>query len=205
MRMLDLCCGRFGWGKAFAARGWEVVGVDLVEPPDVPNGCTFLQSDVFEWRRRDLRKYDFVCASTPCEEFSKWGMRCFNPNPPHPELGIKLFNYTRFICEGSGALFVMENVRAAQKFVGNAKHHCGPFYLWGNGVPPLMPQGIIKGMTRRAIGHKDYKGQPGWNTKNTAASTRLRESSAASMAATIPSELASCVADYAERICQVPA
>jgi site-specific DNA-cytosine methylase len=29
MRMLDLFCGRWGWSKAFAARGWECVGVDL--------------------------------------------------------------------------------------------------------------------------------------------------------------------------------
>lgn len=32
MRMLDLFCGRFGWSRAFTSRGWEVVGIDLVEP-----------------------------------------------------------------------------------------------------------------------------------------------------------------------------
>ena len=31
-----------------------------------------------------------------------------------------------------------ENVRGAQKFLGFAVHHYGPFYLWGDGVPPLL-------------------------------------------------------------------
>ena len=54
MRMLDLFCGRFGWGKAFAARGWEVVGVDLVEPPEIPQGCTFIHGDVLSIRKFEL-------------------------------------------------------------------------------------------------------------------------------------------------------
>src|SRR6202000_521399 len=89
------------------------------------------------------------------------------------------------------------NVRAAQKFAGNARHHCGPFYLWGSGVPALMPQGIIKGMTRKALGQREYKGQPGWNKKNV---ERRSNGAAAAHAATIPPELANCVADYAERL-----
>ena len=88
----------------------------------------------------------FICASSSCEQFSVHGMKHFHPNPPYPELGIKLFNHTRQLCEASGVPYVMENVRAAQQFVGNAVHHCGPFYLWGSGVPAMMPQGITKGM-----------------------------------------------------------
>lgn len=70
--MLDLFCGGFGWGKAFAARGWSVVGVDLVEPPEIPECCVFLLGDVLEitpdWIRR--QGIDFICASSPCEQFS---------------------------------------------------------------------------------------------------------------------------------------
>lgn len=94
----------------------------------------------------------------------------------------------------------MENVRAAQRFIGDAANHCGPFYLWGNAVPPIMPQGIIKGMTRKALGHYSHKGKPGWNTKNESATKRQNGEGAASIAATIPPELANCVAEYAERI-----
>jgi hypothetical protein len=202
--MLDLFCGRFGWGRAFAARGWDVVGFDLTMPPDIPAGCCFAQQDILELTLDrgflDFWEPDFICTSSPCEQFSVHGMKHFHPNPPYPDLGIQLFNHTQAICETSGLPYVMENVRAAQQFVGPAVNHCGPFYLWGSGVPPLMPQGISKGMSRRAMGQREYKGQPGWNTKNDQAPQRLNAHGCASVAATIPPELANCVVDYAERL-----
>ena len=186
-----------------------------MEPPEIPQGYRFFKADVcnllLSGGRILFNGYenlcwpsgywpDFICASSPCEQFSVHGMKHFHPNPPYPELGIKLFEHTRALCEASGVPYVMENVRAAQQFVGNAVHHCGPFYLWGSGVPPLLNQGIIKGMTRKALGQREYKGQPGWNTKNESAKTRQDGNGAASIAAIIPPELANCVADYAERI-----
>src|SRR5882672_5902863 len=150
VKMLDLFCGRWGWSRAFAARGWECVGVDLTEPPEIPQNCHFFKRDVLDldvdiclgqlpysegWIYDHISMFDFICASSPCEQFSVHGMKHFHPNPPHPELGIQLFEHTRALCEASGVPYVMENVRAAQQFVGQAKHHCGPFYLWGTGVP----------------------------------------------------------------------
>lgn len=202
MRLLDLFCGRWGWSKAFAARGWECVGIDLVEPPEVPQGCTFMLTDVLLIDEEFCRDFDFICASSPCEQFSVHGMRHFHPNPPYPELGIGLFNHTRNICESSGTPYVMENVRAAQKFVGNAVHHCGPFYLWGNAVPPLMPQNITKGMWHI---HAPSERKPEFfkvRDKLTAkfgGSKRL----ATSEIATIPPELSNAVADYAERLIEM--
>src|SRR6185312_12395545 len=137
-RMLDLFAGRFGWGRAFAARGWEVVGIDLVEPAEIPQGCKFTRFDAL--KLVGIEGFDFICASSPCEEFSVHGMRHFHPNPKYPEMGIKLFNHTRSLCEASGLPYVMENVRPAQQFVGMAVNHFGPFYLWGNAVPPLLPK-----------------------------------------------------------------
>lgn len=196
MRMLDLFCGRFGWGKAFALRGWKVVGVDQVAPGDVPQGCEFVQADVrqlsahhgrigvraeiFGWLH-SWGPFDFACASSPCEEFSVHGMKHFHPNPPYPTEGIELFNYTHNLLEQLGAPYIMENVRAAQQFVGNARHRCGSFCLWGNAVPTLLPAGITKGFRHREMFAHN-------RTDRTGAS------------ATIPSELAHCVAEYAERI-----
>jgi hypothetical protein len=206
MRMLDLFCGRWGWSKAFAARGWECVGVDLVEPPSIPDGCIFFRCDILklEWSRwggidlkgtfSNFEQFDFICASPPCEQFSVHGMKHFHPNPPYPELGIRLFEHTRKICTESGIPFVMENVRVAQQFVGNAVHHCGPFYLWGTGVPPLIPRDIRKLMSqardRDANGKRIYA----------AAADRMWSTKRKQVVATIPPELANCVADYAERI-----
>lgn len=205
-RLLDLFCGRWGWSRAFAARGWECVGVDLIWPDEIPDGCRFIRANVMALlceNKKFIHVYpleesepkgmvyafrpDFIIASSPCEQFSVHGMKNFHPNPPYPELGIKLFAHARLLCEAAGIPYVLENVRAAQQFVGNAVNHCGPFYLWGNSVPPIMPQGILKG---RRLMTGGYKGQ----------TTGKSDKAAAAIIATIPPELANCVADYAERI-----
>jgi hypothetical protein len=189
-RLLDLFCGRWGWSRAFAARGWECVGVDLVEPPEIPQGCTFVQQDIIGMSRIP-QSYDFICASSPCEQFSVHGMKHFHLNPKYPELGIKLFNHTRELCEASGVPYVMENVRAAQQFVGKAVHHCGPFYLWGTGVPAILNQGISKDMSQQ---RDPITGKRRGRLEHVSKSERAKQG------ATIPPELANCVADYAERL-----
>lgn len=209
MRMLDLFAGRFGWSRAFAARGWECVGVDLVEPLEIPQGCIFIKGDITQiyWHAFNTiyGPFDFICASSPCEQFSVHGMKHFHPNPPYPELGIKLFEHTRALCEASGVPYVMENVRAAQKFVGNAVHHCGPFYLWGSGVPPLVHLGISKGYSFHIPNVKTMtKAKRREARKKVEAQQRFSGSperiALTSRVATIPQELANCVAQYAERL-----
>lgn len=223
MRMLDLFCGRFGWGRAFAARGHQVVGIDLVAPDEIPAGCTFIQADIMQLyvgadgltvhephkvRNQFLGRIDFICASSPCENFSVHGLKCFHKAPPYPELGIRLFNHTRAICEASGVPYIMENVRAAQDFVGQAVNHCGSFYLWGSGVPPILPQGIKKGMKLAGITGAQAKAMTREELLNHrradnmmwVSSKSQKRKDATAGVATIPPELANCVADYAERI-----
>jgi len=193
MKLLDLFCGRWGWSQAFAARGWECVGVDLVDPPSVPDGCTFLKADILRHDFPNSGTWDFIVASPPCQQFSVHGMRHFHPNPPYPTLGLELFNRVREQCEQSRIPYVMENVRAAQRFVGYAIHHCGPFYLWGSAVPPLMPQNITKKQAGATHGDSPGEYRPSWS------GSKARKAATAA-AATIPPELAACVAAYAERI-----
>lgn len=208
MKVLDLFCGRWGWSRKFAERGHECVGIDLTPPPDIPPNCTFLQQDILNITPRwiELQGFDFICASSPCEQFSVHGMKHFHPNPPYPELGIRLFEHTRTLCESSGVPWVMENVRAAQQFIGQAKHHCGPFYLWGTAVPPLVGQGISKGIdvgsskTVRGMTieeKREYRKQFSWNQAWSSSKRRQRDTA---KAATIPPELANTVCDYAERL-----
>jgi hypothetical protein len=190
MRLLDLFCGRWGWSRAFAARGWECVGFDLKEPLEIPSGCVFRKGDVLQLTVEHIKHghFDFICGSSPCEDFSKTckgGMACFYPDAPYPHEAISLFNHTRMLCEFSKIPYVMENVRGAEQWVGTAKHHAGAFYLWGNAVPPLLPKGITKGTTNML----------NWNHNKT-----LGPQKSAAQLATIPSELANCVADYAERL-----
>jgi hypothetical protein len=208
MRILDLFCGKFGWGRIFAQRGWDVVGVDLIEPSEVPSRCTFINADILTWDANDVRSggFDFACASSPCEQFSLFGMKHFHPNPAYPALGIELFNHTRKILEESGVPYIMENVRNAKDFVGKPTNKCGPFYLWGNSVPPLMPQGITKGVKMgsgsaiRGFTQEQkrlYRKQ--FDAMQCSGKGEKRKAYTASWA-TIPPELANCVADYAERL-----
>jgi C-5 cytosine-specific DNA methylase len=187
----------------------------LVEPPETPKGCHFTVFDVMQITADDIRdwKIDFAVASSPCEQFSVFGMKHFHPNPPYPEIGIMLFNHTRKILEAAGVPYVMENVRAAQQFLGNAVHHCGPFYLWGSAVPPLMPRGIgkgthdIKGVAVNRSRRFYFDTRAGKNVaitekaawKETSSGSKARKEFTAQLS-TIPPELANCVAEYAERI-----
>jgi hypothetical protein len=138
-------------------------------------------------------------------------MKHFHPNPKYPELGIKLFNHTRELCEASGVPYVMENVRAAQQLVGNAVPHCGPFYLWGNGIPPLIPLG--NGITKNSAGLKLLPGSERRKILKRGGDLKIERLAyhrkqleiskcpdGTAAAATIPPELANCVADYAERL-----
>jgi hypothetical protein len=209
-RLIDLCSGRWGCSSEFARRGWECEGFDLMEPPSTPAGCLFRRFDILLLTVEDLRRgrFDFGVASTPCEEFSLFGMKHFHPNPPYPELGIKLFNHARMLFEGAGIPYCMENVRSAQQFVGRAVHHCGPFYLWGNAVPPLMPQGIQKGTTKiqgclnkqeRLLPAEDKYRLRMRKFSDDGLSYTMSKKKRAALTATIPPLLAACVADYAER------
>ncbi len=213
MRLLDLFAGRLGWSRAFLDRGWDVVAYDLTLPSvEIPAGVDYRLQDILTLTPEDIRRIapDFICASSPCEQFSVHGMKHFHPNPPYPEMGLKLFNHTRYLCESSGVPYVMENVRPAQKFVGNAQHHSGPFYLWGNGVPLLMPQGIQKGNRQgsggcaKKLGKEElrvYRKQ--FEALQVASRSKARQEMTAKWA-TIPPELSSCVADYAERLVCLP-
>jgi len=220
VRLLDLFCGRWGWSRAFAARGWECVGVDLVEPPEIPHGCTFVNANVLDFGVCNGKvcslsghawDIDFIVASSPCEQFSLHGMKHFHPNPPYPALGAALFNHTRHLCASSGLPYVMENVRAAEKFVGKAINRCGPFYLWGNAVPPLLHLGIKKGNRFRGAPGAYMEKRPAgvsvkeWRNRYQQEAERLAggRANCANYAATIPPELANCVAQYAERLLEM--
>jgi len=60
--------------------------------------------------------------------------------PPSNELFDACFRIQREACEAAGRHIplIVENVRGAQKWVGQAAWHFGSYYLWGD-VPVLMP------------------------------------------------------------------
>ena len=66
-------------------------------------------------------------------------MKHFHPNPKWPWLGIALFEHARSLIEATGKPYVMENVRACQRFLGSSDYHFGPFHLWGNSLGAMWP------------------------------------------------------------------
>jgi hypothetical protein len=141
---IDLFCGKGGWTNALLEVGFEVYGFDIEPQPDYKG--IFVQCDILALTADDLRKYgaSFATCSSPCEQFSVHGMKCFHPNPPYPKIGMALFNHSREILEELDIPYVMENVRAAQDFIGKSVNHCGPFHLWGSGVPAIFPRELYK-------------------------------------------------------------
>ena len=136
---LDLCCGKGGWAKGLIDAGWEVVGVDVEERFRAEYPGRFYCGDVRDVPLGVARfLFQLVVASPPCQEFSRhdqpWTLK---RNPPPPDTSI--WEACVRIAAECGAPLILENVRGAQKFMGRAKWHCGPFYLWGD-VPALMPK-----------------------------------------------------------------
>jgi hypothetical protein len=133
---IDLCCGSGGWAAGFIAEGYQVVGYDIVDQPKYPG--RFVMRDVRGLDGRDFRITTVIVASPPCEQFSRhdqpWTRK---RNPPPPDTSI--WESCARIALECGAPIVLENVRGAQSFMGRAKWHVGPYYLWGD-VPALMPK-----------------------------------------------------------------
>lgn len=195
--LIDLFAGRLGWSRAFLERGWRVIAYDLVSPSiEIPACVDYRLRDILTVTPEEIRalRPDWVCCSSPCEEFTAFQMRNFHPDPAYPATGIRLFNHGRELCEAAGCGYTMENVNRAQDFVGRAGAHCGPFYLWGT-VPPILPQGINKG-----FGKMDRA----FILKIGSSRSKKRQEHRAKVA-TIPLELSACVADYAERLLEIEA
>jgi hypothetical protein len=149
--LIDLCCGRGGWAKGAIEEGYRAIGFDLnpnfesVYPGEFVCGdVRVLLRDMLDRSRPEskycalIRQSALICASPPCEEFSRhqmpWTKR---RNPPEPDLSVVKACWE--IATAAGRPMVLENVRMAQRWLGTARWHSGPFYLWGD-VPAIMPR-----------------------------------------------------------------
>lgn len=158
--VVDLCCGAGGWTDPFLDRGLRVVGYDIYRHPEYRGELVI--GDVLKLQPEDLPEgVVLIVASPPCEEFSRHSMPWTRKrNPPEPDLRLvkKAFELGRAI----QVPLVLENVRAAQKWLGPAVAHWGPFYLWGDGVPALLP-------------YVSYRAKESYSSKDRAARARIPE------------------------------
>lgn len=144
---IDLFCGMGGWAEGFLAEGWRVIGFDIVRWA-YPGELVIL--DVRRLVPSQLRRVDMIVASPPCQEFSYRAMpfgRARSLPPPDTSLFWKAFELRdrAQAMTGRRIPLVVENVRGAQRWVGDAAAHYGSYYLWGD-VPALLPKAAKDGV-----------------------------------------------------------
>jgi hypothetical protein len=142
---IDLYCGLGGWTEALLAEGYDVVGFDIERHEYGTHhypGLLVIQ-DVRTLHGSQFKSAALIVASPPCQAYSyramPWKKAKALP-PPDNTLFETCFRIQREACEAAGRHIplIVENVRGAQKWVGQARWNFGSFYLWGD-VPALMP------------------------------------------------------------------
>jgi len=102
-RALDLFCCAGGASAGLVRAGYDVVGVDLEPQPDYP--FEFIQGDAL---KADLRGFDLVWASPPCQAFTAYKRR-----PAHVAERPNLIPAVRRKLRESGIPYIIENVMGA--------------------------------------------------------------------------------------------
>jgi DNA (cytosine-5)-methyltransferase 1 len=124
LKALDLYCGAGGITKGLQRAGFHVTGVDLEKQPRYCGDC-FIQGDATA-PPVDLREFDFIHASPPCQRFSagaaKWGTQGNHLN---------LIPQTRELLIASGKPYTIENIVPAAPHLINPIMLCGTFFDLG--------------------------------------------------------------------------
>jgi DNA (cytosine-5)-methyltransferase 1 len=103
-RALDLFCGAGGASMGLYRAGFDVTGIDINPQPRYP--FRFIQGDAME---ADLRGYDLVWASPPCQAYSQSAMSQRNKGKQYPDL----LSVTREKLQNEANMWIIENVPGA--------------------------------------------------------------------------------------------
>ncbi len=185
--MIELFSGLHGWGIPAVEFGYRVVGFDIVDMCQAlkhprPPGIELVLQDVLTLHGSQFRNADLIVASPPCTEYSYMAMpwsrakqiaralrhKDHFPNGYEGSRSITDLNALFDACsrlqaeasEASGHYIplVIENVKGAQPWVGQAKANFGSFYLWGD----------VERIGRRIV----RNGPVSWGMESVAASGR---------------------------------
>lgn len=136
---IDLCCGMGGWSEGLQLAGFRTVGFD-VQNWGYPGNLVV--ADVRNLCGRRFRGAALIVASPPCQEFSYRSFpfkqcRHLRDNVP-PDKSI--WEACVRIAREADLPLVLENVRGAERYMGQAAARFGSYYLWGD-VPAMLPDG----------------------------------------------------------------
>jgi hypothetical protein len=132
--LLDLFCGVGGWSKAFMARGWTCVGVDIAA---LGYPGVFWQMDVAGLAPDLIDQFDGVTASPPCEEFARAWLPWLRGDHTPEKWAIDLLKWSVALCSDRQNR-ITECSAFAGKHVGGGQRF-ESYVLWGD-VPLLMPR-----------------------------------------------------------------
>jgi DNA (cytosine-5)-methyltransferase 1 len=108
-RALDLFCCAGGATKGLQQAGYHVSGVDIVKHDNYP-GDAFYHTSVLSLSQSDLRMFDLIWASPPCQSF------CAYRRKDPTKIGASypnLIPQTRALLKAAGVPYIIENVPGA--------------------------------------------------------------------------------------------
>lgn len=114
---LDLFCGAGGASMGLYRAGFDVIGVDNKPQPRYP--FTFIRGDALR-PPVDLKRFDFVWASPPCQAYSQITPK--KNRDDHP----KLIDDVRRLL--SGLMYCIENVPSAAAHLKSPMKLCGSMF-----------------------------------------------------------------------------
>lgn len=154
---IDLFCGLGGWAEGLLAEGWDVIGFDVERHVygEHRYPATLVLQDVLTVHGAQFRDATLIVASPPCQEFSymamPWSLAKAKAAAIRADTtGQMLADLTRLFdacfriqreaCEAAGRRIpmIVENVRGAQPWVGEARANYGSYFLWGDAPLPQM-------------------------------------------------------------------
>ena len=157
---VDLCCGRGGVTRALLAADYRVTGVDIVRHPDYPCEAEFILADIRGLSGTQFMGCLLMWASPPCVEFSRWRMPWTRPRATTPDLSIVQAAY-RIRDEAKAQVFILENVREAQRWLGRANLQRAGRYLWGDAL--LAPVSRARPKESFASTRNDLRSEVPWD------------------------------------------
>lgn len=132
--LIDFFCGVGGWSKAFMARGWTCVGVDIAA---LGYPGLFWQCDVRAVPASVIDEANAVVSSPPCEEFARAWLPWLRGDHKPEQWALDLLKWSVEMCAAKPNRITECSVFSGRHVEGGQRH--GSYMLWGD-VPLLMPR-----------------------------------------------------------------